>query len=90
MVWNNVFRDSPIKSITTKNIRKAVNTFANEYMPTRDGSAAVTNKKRSSNTVVRYKAVLSSIFITQKEYIKDKPVNDVFAIVNPNIVELQV
>ncbi len=56
--WQDVFGKTPIKSIKTKHVRKAVCNFAAEKK--KDGAGRPTNKYRSSNTVIRYKAVLSA------------------------------
>jgi len=78
--WMTVFKDTPVKKIKTKHIRKAIDTLASTGMFARDGSGEETEKKRSSNTVIRYKSVLSAIFnyAIQKGYIKLNPVSDVY------------
>lgn len=70
--WLNVFNDTPIKSISTKHIKKEVDRFAQGGSFATDGSGKKTTKVRSSNTVLRYKSVLSAMFkfAIQQLYIK--------------------
>ncbi len=58
--WQDIFDNKPIKSIKPKHVRKAICTFASEFK--KDGAGRSTTQLRSSNTVIRYKAVLSAIF----------------------------
>ena len=53
--WQEVFKTIPIKSIRSKEVRKAICNLSNEYK--KDGAGRQTDKLRSSNTVIRYKAV---------------------------------
>lgn len=82
--WSDVFGSIPIKSIKTKHVRKAVNALANENK--RNGAGQLTNKSKSPNTVIRYKAVLSAVFkyAIQQSYIKENPVADVYVKSAPN------
>ena len=84
--WLKVFNDTPIKSITTKHIKKEVDKFAQGGKFSTDGSGEKTNKVRSSNTVLRYKSVLSAMFkfAIQQLYIKKNPVDGVFVKATPN------
>ena len=82
--WSDIFGSTPIKSIKTKHIRKAVNALAKENK--RNGAGQLTNKPKSPNTVIRYKAVLSAVFkyAIQQGYIKENPVADVYVKSAPN------
>ena len=74
--WLDVFTDKPIKSITPKSVKKAIKDFAASNAFKTDGSGRKSNKPRSSNTVIRYKAVLSAIFkyAVREDYLKENPV----------------
>ncbi len=89
LYWQETFNDTPIKSISTKLIKKAVKDFAAAYAFSTDGTGHKSTKTRSSNTVIRYKAVLSSIFkyAIHEGYMKDNPVDDVFIAATPNKIE---
>lgn len=78
--WQKVFSNNPFKTIKTKDVRKAISNFANEYKKV--GTERTTNQLRSSNTVIRYKAVLSAIFkyAIQQCELEDNPVEGVFII----------
>lgn len=78
--WLNVFGDTPIKSITTKKVKKAVDEFAQGGSFSSNGSGKQTDRKRSSNTALRYKSVLSAMFkyAIQQLYIKKNPVDGVY------------
>ena len=70
--WAGIFSSVPIKSIKTKQVRRAIDTLARENK--RDGTGKLTNKPKSSNTIIRYKAVLSAIFkyAIQRGYLKER------------------
>ena len=59
--WQEIFSDTPIKSITSKDVKKAVKVFSQSGTFSTNGSGIKSSKPRSSNTVIRYKAVLSAI-----------------------------
>jgi integrase len=82
--WLDIFGDTPIKSIKQKHVRKAIKAFASEYK--KDGAGRPTKQIRSSNTVIRYKAVLSAIFkyAIQEGYTKLNPVIGVYVKAEPN------
>jgi hypothetical protein len=86
-----VFGKQPIKAISTDDIRKALNHYAQGKCLKGDGAgkSRATNKPRSSNTVLRLKAVLSSIFkyAIRRGYLKDNPVEGIFIDAAPNQVE---
>ena len=87
--WSEIFGDLPIKSITRKRVKKAIDKFANSGAFLTDGSGRQSRKKRCSNTVLRYKCVLSGIFkyAIQQFYIKKNPVEGVYVKVTSNIIE---
>lgn len=62
--WLDVYGKRPIKAISTSDIRKALDHYAKGKCLKGDGEgkSRETDKTRSSNTVLRLKAVLSSIF----------------------------
>ena len=86
LFWSDTFNELPIKMITKKMVRKAVDKFANSGMFLTNGSGKKTKKLRSSNTVLRYKVVLSAMFkfAVRNDYIKDNPVDGVFVQATPN------
>ena len=69
--WLKIFGNQPIKAISTSDIRKALDHYAKGKCLKGDGNgkSRETNKVRSSNTVLRLKAVLSSIFRVHSETI---------------------
>jgi integrase len=89
--WLAVFGKQPIKAISTDDIRKALDHYAKGKCLKGDGTgkSRETNKPRSSNTVLRLKAVLSSIFkyAIRRGYLKENPVEGVFVDATPNQVE---
>jgi len=87
--WANVFGNTPLKAITTKDVKKAVRTLATEPALSTSGHGVQTNKPRNSNTVIRYKAVLSAIFkyAIAEDYLKHNPVETVFVKPTPNKIE---
>jgi integrase len=89
--WLDVFGNRPIKSISTSDIRKALDHYAKGKCLKGDGTgkSSETNKTRSSNTVLRLKAVLSSIFKygIRRGYLKENPVEGIFIDATPNQVE---
>ncbi len=89
--WLEVFGKRPIKAISTSDIRKALDHYAKGKCLKGDGvgKSSETNKPRSSNTVLRRKAVLSSIFkyAIRRGYLKDNPVDGIFIDATPNQVE---
>jgi hypothetical protein len=80
--WFDVFGKRPIKAISTSDIRKALDHYAKGKCLKGDGSgkSRETVKTRSSNTILRLKAVLSSIFnyAIRRGYLKDNPVDGIF------------
>ena len=89
--WQEVFGKKPIKAITSTDIRKALDHYANGNVLKGHGvgiSKAI-NKSRSSNTVLRQKAVLSSIFkyAIKRGYLKENPVDGVSIDAAPNEIE---
>lgn len=82
--WQDIFDSKPIKSIKSKHVRKAISSFASEFK--KDGAGNPTTQLRSSNTVIRYKAVLSAIFkyAIQQGDLEDNPVDGVFVKATPN------
>jgi len=89
MYWQNTFADTPIKSITPKQVKKAIKTFGAAKAFTTDGTGNKSTKTRSSNTVIRYKVVLSAIFkyAIREDYLKENPVDNVFVEATPNKIE---
>ena len=89
MYWQNTFADTPIKSITPKQVKKAIKSFASAKAFTTDGTGDKSNKTRSSNTVIRYKVVLSAIFkyAIREDYLKENPVDSVYVEATPNKIE---
>jgi integrase len=89
--WLSIFGKHPIKAISTNDIRKALDHYAKGKCLKGDGvgKSRETNKARSSNTVLRLKAVLSSIFkyAIRRGYLKDNPVDGIFIDATPNQVE---
>lgn len=89
--WLDVFGKRPIKAISTSDIRKALDHYAKGKCLKGDGAgkSSETNKPRSSNTVLRRKAVLSSIFKygIRRGYLKENPVDGIFIDATPNQVE---
>lgn len=89
--WLDVFGKRPIKAISTSDIRKALDHYAKGKCLKGDGAgkSTETNKPRSSNTVLRRKAVLSSIFkyAIRRGYLKENPVDGIFIDATPNQVE---
>lgn len=89
--WLDVFGKHPIKAISTSDIRKALDHYAKGKCLKGDGTgkSRETDKARSSNTVLRLKAVLSSIFkyAIRRGYLKDNPVDGIFIDATPNQVE---
>lgn len=89
--WLAVFGNRPIKAISTSEIRKALDHYAKGKCLKGDGTgkSRETDKTRSSNTVLRLKAVLSSIFkyAIRRGYLKENPVDGVFIDATPNQVE---
>jgi integrase len=89
--WLEVFGKRPIKAISTSDIRKALDHYAKGKCLKGDGvgKSSETNKPRSSNTVLRRKAVLSSIFkyAIRRGYLKENPTDGIFIDATPNQVE---
>ena len=89
--WLKIFGNQPIKAISTSDIRKALDHYAKGKCLKGDGNgkSRETNKVRSSNTVLRLKAVLSSIFkyAIKRGYLKNNPVEGIFIDATPNQVE---
>ena len=87
--WQETFNDTPIKSITRKHVKKAVKEFGAAKAFTTDGSGNKSTKTRSSNTVIRYKVVLSAIFkyAIREDYLKENPVDGVYVETTPNKIE---
>jgi integrase len=89
--WLSIFGKHPIKAISTSDIRKALDHYAKGKCLKGDGvgRSRETNKARSSNTVLRLKAVLSSIFkyAIRRGYLKENPVDGIFIDATPNQVE---
>ena len=88
--WLNIFGKHPIKAISTSDIRKALDHYAKGkcLKGHGEGQSRETDKARSSNTVLRLKAVLSSIFkyAIRRGYLKENPVNGIFIDATPNQV----
>jgi len=87
--WSDYFKDKPIKSITPKQVKKAIKDFAASNAFTTDGSGRKSNKPRSSNTVIRYKAVLSVMFkyAVREDYLKENPADNIYVQATPNKIE---
>ncbi|MEE9339422.1 MAG: tyrosine-type recombinase/integrase [Methylococcaceae bacterium] len=87
--WQEIFSDTPIKSITSKDVKKAVKVFSQSGTFSTNGSGIKSSKPRSSNTVIRYKAVLSAIFkyAIREDYLKENPVDTIFIQATPNKIE---
>lgn len=89
--WLEVFGNQPIKAISTSDISKALDHYAKGKCLKGDGAgkSRETDKPRSSNTVLRLKAVLSSIFIyaIKRRYLKKNPVDGISIDATPNQVE---
>jgi|WetSurSiteA1Bulk_404760.scaffolds.fasta_scaffold00346_7 integrase len=89
--WLNIFGKHPIKAISTSDIRKELDHYAKGKCLKGDGEgkSRETDKARSSNTVLRLKAVLSSIFkyAIRRGYLKDNPVDGIFIDATPNQIE---
>jgi integrase len=86
--WLKEFRDTPIKAIKTKHIRKAIEKLSKRNTLKTDGSGDRSDKPLSSNTVIRYKVVLSAIFkfAIKKDYLTDNPVNGIDVQAASNII----
>ncbi|MCK5869060.1 integrase [Methylococcaceae bacterium CS1] len=89
LYWRDTFDGLPIKSITPKLVKKAVKDFSETKSFATDGTGNKSNKTRSSNTVIRYKAVLSAMFryAIREDYLKENPVDNVFVQATPNKIE---
>lgn len=91
LYWQKVFGRKPIKSISPSDVRKAIDHYADGKVLKGHGigKSVEINKQRSSNTVLRYKAVLSSIFkyAIKRGYIKENPVEGVVVDSTPNEIE---
>ncbi len=91
LYWKDVFKDKPIKAISPADIRKAVDAYADGKVLKGHGlgQSRPINKQRSSNTVLRQKAVLSSIFkyAIKRGYLKENPVEVVAIDAEPNEIE---
>ncbi|CAA9892799.1 conserved hypothetical protein [Candidatus Methylobacter favarea] len=89
--WLAIFGKQPIKAIATSEIRRALDHYAKGKCLRGDGEgkSRETDKIRSSNTVLRLKAVLSSIFkyALRRGYLKDNPVDGIFIDATPNQIE---
>jgi integrase len=89
--WIEIFGKAPVKAISTSDIRKALDHYAKGKCLKGDGvgKSRETNKPRSSNTVLRLKAVLSSIFkyAIRRGYLKENPLDGIFIDATPNQVE---
>jgi integrase len=89
--WLDVFGKCPIKAISTSDIRKSLDHYAKGKCLKGDGigKSSETNKARSNNTVLRLKAVLSSIFkyAIRRGYLKDNPIEGIFIDATPNQIE---
>ena len=91
LYWQEVFKSKPIKAITSPDVRKALDHYAKGkvlkgFGP---GKSVEINKHRSSNTVLRQKAVLSSIFkyAIKRGYLDENPVEGVSVDSTPNEIE---
>jgi integrase len=89
LYWQETFKDTPIKRITTKQVKKAIKTFGAAKAFSTDGTGNESTKTRSSNTVIRYKAVLSAMFkyAIREDYLKENPVDGVFVEATANKIE---
>ncbi len=89
LYWQEVFNDTPIKSITSKDVKKSVKVFSQSGTFSTNGGGDKSGKPRSSNTVIRYKTVLSAIFkyAIREDYLKENPVDTVFVQATPNKIE---
>lgn len=89
LYWQDTFKDTPIKSITHKQVKKSIKDFGAAKAFTTDGTGNKSARTRSSNTVIRYKAVLSAMFkyAVREDYLKENPVDGVFVEATPNKVE---
>ncbi len=89
--WQDVFGRIPIQAITTTDIRKALDQYANGKVLKGHGvgQSREIDKSRSSNTVLRQKAVLSSIFkyAVKRGYLKENPVDGVCIEATANEIE---
>lgn len=87
--WHKVFNNTPIKSITTKDVKKEIKILSQSGSLSTNGNGNKSSKPRSSNTVIRYKAVLSAIFkyAIREEYLKENPVDTVHIQATPNKIE---
>lgn len=86
--WLEEFGDTPIKAIKSKHVRKAIEKLLKRNTLMTDGSGQRSEKPLSTNTVIRYKVVLSSIFkfAIRKDYISESPVNGIDIQASPNII----
>ncbi len=89
LYWQEEFNNTPIKSISSKQVKKAVKVFGQSGAFSTNGSGKKSAKPRSSNTVIRYKAVLSAMFkyAIREGYLKENPVDAVFVQATPNKIE---
>lgn len=86
--WLEEFSDTPIKAIKPKHVRKAIERLQKRNTLMTDGSGKRSKKSLSSNTVIRYKVVLSSIFkfAIRKDYLIENPVSGIDIQASPNII----
>lgn len=89
LYWQNTFNTTPIKSISSKDVKKAIKEFGQSNAFSTSGTGNKSTKPRSSNTVIRYKAVLSAMFkyAIREEYLKENPVDTIFVQATPNKIE---
>ena len=91
LYWREVFSKKPIKAITSTDIRKALDHYASGKVLKGHGvgKSVEINKQRSTNTVIRQKAVLSSIFkyAIRRGYLEQNPVEKVAVDAAPNEIE---
>ncbi|QPK62922.1 site-specific integrase [Methylomonas sp. LL1] len=89
--WQEVFNKKPIKAITSADVRKALDQYGKGKVLKGHGpgKSIEINKQRSSNTVLRQRAVLSSIFkyAIKRGYLNENPVEGVSVDSTPNEVE---
>jgi hypothetical protein len=89
--WQEIFNKKPIKAITSADVRKALDQYGKGKILKGHGpgKSVEINKQRSSNTVLRQKAFLSSIFkyAIKRGYLNDNPAEGVSVDSTPNEVE---
>ncbi len=88
LYWLTEFGDTPVKAIKPKHVRKAIDKLLKRNTFKTDGSGKRSDKPLSTNTVIRYKVVLSAIFkfAINKDYLTENPVSGIEVKATPNLI----